>query len=50
LSKAVGHLECEPTKHIDSGDHRIFLAKVVRGHLAEDIPPMVHIRKSGANY
>jgi flavin reductase (DIM6/NTAB) family NADH-FMN oxidoreductase RutF len=51
LSEALGHLECEPTGHVDSGDHRIFLAKVVRGNLADaDGKPMVHVRMSGANY
>lgn len=51
LKEALGHLECEPARHIDSGDHRIFLANVVRGKLAnKDLEPMVHIRKSGTNY
>ena len=50
LKDALGHLECEPTEYVDSGDHRIFLAKVVRGALCTDEPPMVHIRKSGAHY
>jgi flavin reductase (DIM6/NTAB) family NADH-FMN oxidoreductase RutF len=51
LCDAVGHLECEPTEHVNSGDHRIFLAKVVRGKLVNaDLGPMVHIRKSGGNY
>jgi len=51
LTEAIGHLECEPTRHVDSGDHRIFLAKVVRGKLHNpDTKPMVHVRKSGANY
>jgi flavin reductase (DIM6/NTAB) family NADH-FMN oxidoreductase RutF len=51
LSAAMGYLECEPTDHVDSGDHRIFLAKVVRGKFAKsDMQPMVHIRKSAANY
>jgi flavin reductase (DIM6/NTAB) family NADH-FMN oxidoreductase RutF len=51
LTDAVGHLECEPLRHIDSGDHRIFLAKVARGRLThEEAHPMVHIRKSGAKY
>jgi flavin reductase (DIM6/NTAB) family NADH-FMN oxidoreductase RutF len=50
LKDALGHLECERQEHIDSGDHRIFLAKVVRGRLAEDSSPMVHIRKSGSHY
>ena len=33
LKDALGHLECEPVRHVDSGDHRIFLANVVRGKL-----------------
>jgi flavin reductase (DIM6/NTAB) family NADH-FMN oxidoreductase RutF len=51
LNDALGHLECEPVRHVDSGDHRIFLANVVRGRLADaDALPMVHIRKSGLKY
>lgn len=51
LADAVGHLECEPVRHVDSGDHRVFLANVVRGRLTQaDARPMVHIRSSGAKY
>lgn len=51
LEDCLGHLECEPVSHVDSGDHRVFLAKVVRGSLQNnEATPMVHIRKSGANY
>jgi flavin reductase (DIM6/NTAB) family NADH-FMN oxidoreductase RutF len=51
LKQAIGHLECEPVRHIDSGDHRIFLANVVRGKLHDaDARPRVHIRTSGAKY
>ena len=51
LTGALGHMECEPVRHADSGDHRIFLANVVRGRLAHaDARPMVHVRKSGAKY
>jgi flavin reductase (DIM6/NTAB) family NADH-FMN oxidoreductase RutF len=51
LKDCVGHMECEPARHIDSGDHRIFLANVVRGKLhREDLQPMAHIRHSGAKY
>ncbi|MBX3424824.1 MAG: flavin reductase family protein [Pirellulales bacterium] len=49
LAEAIAHLECEPASHVDSGDHRIFLARVVRGH-AGDAAPMVHVRKNGLNY
>ncbi len=51
IKESLGHLECEPVGHIDSGDHRVFLAKVVRGRLIDtDNRPMVHIRKSGSHY
>ncbi len=51
LKESLGHLECEPAGHVDSGDHRIFLAKVVRGKTNDDeAKPMVHIRNSGARY
>ncbi len=50
LADAIGHLECEPTRHIDSGDHRIFVARVVRGKLQPDTKPMIHIRKNGGRY
>jgi len=50
LSDCLGYLECEPDSHIDSGDHRIFLAKIVGGGLHADTPPMTHVRKSGKQY
>ena len=50
LADALGHLECRPKKHVDSGDHRIFLAEVTAGTIAAEGQPYVHIRKSGARY
>lgn len=50
LDESVGHLECEPLSHADSGDHRVFLARVVRGNFQDGQKPFVHIRKNGANY
>lgn len=51
LRNSLGHLQCEPTSHLDSGDHRVFLAKVIRGALYDDEQrPMVHIRNSGHHY
>ncbi len=51
LNSAIGYLECEPAGYVDSGDHRVFLAKVVGGdHTGGDEAPMVHIRKSGKHY
>src|SRR6187399_731052 len=31
LTGTVGHLECEAASHLESGDHRILLAKVLGG-------------------
>ncbi|HTQ38529.1 MAG TPA: flavin reductase family protein [Pirellulales bacterium] len=50
LTDALGHLECRPKTYFDSGDHRIFLAQVLAGHLAADGQPYVHIRKNGLRY
>jgi flavin reductase (DIM6/NTAB) family NADH-FMN oxidoreductase RutF len=50
LSAALGHLECEPQRHMDSGDHRIFLAQVTGGHLSDTADPMSHVRKNGLRY
>ena len=50
LQQSVGHLECTPKSHVDSGDHRIFLAEVTDGHFANDHGPLVHIRRSGMHY
>ncbi len=50
LDDALGHLECRPGSHVDSGDHRIFLAEVIGGGWSGDGRPMVHIRTSGARY
>jgi flavin reductase (DIM6/NTAB) family NADH-FMN oxidoreductase RutF len=50
LVDSIGHLLCEPAGSVDSGDHRIFLARVISGDHTTDAAPMVHIRKTGAHY
>jgi len=51
LQAAIGHLECNPVGHVDSGDHRIFLGEVVGGRFSDpERKPMVHLRKSGQRY
>jgi len=50
IASAIGHLECEPLAHVDSGDHRVFVARVIGGGLLDDAPPMVHVRKTGKHY
>ncbi len=50
LRESVGYLECQPRGHLDSGDHRIYLAEVIGGASHGDGRPMVHVRKSGSHY
>ncbi len=50
LNGTIGYLECEPAGGIDSGDHRVFLARIVGGHLDDGQHPLVHIRKNGLRY
>jgi flavin reductase (DIM6/NTAB) family NADH-FMN oxidoreductase RutF len=50
LEGTVGYLECEPAGNIDSGDHHVFLARVLAGHLCDGARPLVHIRKNGLKY
>ncbi len=50
LDGTVGYLECEPAGKIDSGDHHVFLARVLAGHLSNGTRPLVHIRKNGLKY
>lgn len=46
----VGYLVCKVVGHVDSGDHRLFLAQVTAGQLERDTQPLLHVRKSGAHY
>lgn len=50
LRGVLGTLECEPSGHVDSGDHRIFLARVTAARSDTDVKPMVHIRRNGMRY
>lgn len=50
LAGAVASLECRPTQHFDSGDHRVFLAEVTGGSLRSETKPMVHLRRRGDHY
>jgi flavin reductase (DIM6/NTAB) family NADH-FMN oxidoreductase RutF len=51
LADALSYLEAEVASHIDSGDHRILLARVLNGALIHaDEEPMIHVRHSGAHY
>ncbi len=46
----LGQLICKPVSHVDSGDHRIYLANIVDGRVRNEDAPMVHVRKSGTHY
>ncbi len=50
LPDVVGYLECQSAGYVDSGDHRVFLARVLDGRLATKKSPMVHVRNSGLHY
>jgi flavin reductase (DIM6/NTAB) family NADH-FMN oxidoreductase RutF len=50
LTEAAGHLECMVVNHLDSGDHRVFLAEVAGGDAREDAQPWTHVRKTGLRY
>jgi flavin reductase (DIM6/NTAB) family NADH-FMN oxidoreductase RutF len=51
LRDTVGHLECQPLRSVDSGDHRLFVAEIVGGGAGkEGQTPVVHIRRSGQKY
>lgn len=46
----LGQLICKPVSHVDSGDHRIFLANVIDAAGECEAAPMVHVRKNGTHY
>ena len=51
LAGAMAYLRAEVTGSVDGGDHRIFLAAIVKGErLHPEAEPMIHLRKSGLHY
>jgi flavin reductase (DIM6/NTAB) family NADH-FMN oxidoreductase RutF len=50
LPDAMANLECRVRGRREVGDHLLILAEVVGGGLTGEGPPMVHVRRSGANY
>ncbi len=51
LSQAMAYLDVEVVGHVEGGDHRIYLARIVAGALFDaEAEPMVHIRKNGFHY
>lgn len=51
LNQAKSAIECQMIDHTKPGDHDIVYAKVLSSYMMnEESKPMVHIRKSGADY
>jgi flavin reductase (DIM6/NTAB) family NADH-FMN oxidoreductase RutF len=50
LADALGFLECRPKTQVESGDHHIFVAEVVAGHLKMEKQPYIHVRRNGLRY
>ena len=51
LSAAMAYLDVEVAGQIASGDHRIFLARVIAGGILHpDAEPLLHVRANGFHY
>lgn len=51
LKQAKSAIECQLVEMTKPGDHEVLFAKVLSSYInAEEAKPMVHIRKSGADY
>lgn len=50
LADALATLECRPTGHLDTGDHRLFVAEILWGRVQEGVEPLVHLRRNGLGY
>lgn len=51
LDQAKSAIECQVIESMKPGDHDIVFAKVLSSHVMnEEAKPLVHVRKSGADY
>ncbi|MGE3818218.1 MAG: flavin reductase family protein [Isosphaeraceae bacterium] len=51
LADALGFLDAEVVGEVGSGDHRVFLGRVVAGRVFDSAPePFVHLRGNGFHY
>jgi flavin reductase (DIM6/NTAB) family NADH-FMN oxidoreductase RutF len=51
LSEALASLEVELSGSLDSGDHRVFLGRVLGGAVHHPTAePLVHVRRDGSHY
>ena len=50
LDDCIGHMCCKVIAKYESGDHWLYVGKVIDGHGNPNAQPHVHLRKSGMNY
>ncbi len=50
LSESLAYLDCQVTAHYATGDHDLFVCKVLDGAVLNEGRPMIHVRKSGFHY
>jgi flavin reductase (DIM6/NTAB) family NADH-FMN oxidoreductase RutF len=50
LADALAYLDCRVEGRHESGDHELFLGRVMGGRLLGAARPMVHVRKNGLRY
>jgi len=50
LKDALAFLDCRVAARFTTGDHELVIGRIVAGRLLDEGHPMVHIRKTGANY
>jgi flavin reductase (DIM6/NTAB) family NADH-FMN oxidoreductase RutF len=51
LAGSLAYLDAEVAAHVDGGDHRIVVGRVIAGAVFDrDHEPFVHIRQNGMHY
>jgi flavin reductase (DIM6/NTAB) family NADH-FMN oxidoreductase RutF len=50
LRDALAYLDCRVSGRCKTGDHELFIGRVVGGRVLAEGRPMVHVRKNGAHY
>jgi flavin reductase (DIM6/NTAB) family NADH-FMN oxidoreductase RutF len=51
LASALAYLDVEVAEQINSGDHRIFLGRIIAGSMQQtDAEPFLHVRANGFHY
>src|SRR5262245_49830189 len=50
LEECLAYLECRVESSVASGDHDLYIGRVLGGRMLNDGQSMVHVRKSGLHY